>query len=205
MVGNAGQHRQGLVYYVRQERMMEEVEEEFLSLSSHQHYTSSGVRSIPHQGGSAGPNPAPTIPDHQLMEEEEDGTTRNGGRRDRLRHRPWEVGRSTVGSIIPISTVQWDAISAVVEESQPSWPVKRQYWDDQIHPKLNASLKLEFDGAQEPAGESAGLNPALPEPANQLKEKDQVEIQSLSSHQHYTSSGVAAFLIRGEVLDQILH
>ena len=52
---------------------MEEVEEEFQSLSFHQHYTSSGVRSIPLQGGSAGSNPAPTIPDHQLMEEEEDG------------------------------------------------------------------------------------------------------------------------------------
>ena len=54
---------------------MEEVEEEFQSLSSHQHYTSSGVRSIPHQGGSAGPNPALTIPDHQLMEGEEDGAS----------------------------------------------------------------------------------------------------------------------------------
>ena len=130
---------------------MEEVEEELQSLSAHQHYTSSGVRSIPLQGGSAGPNPAPTIPDHQLMEEEEDGATRNGGRRDRLRYRPWEVGRSTVGSTIPISTVQWDAISAGVEESQPGWPAKRQYWDDQIHSKLNASHRLEFDEAQEPA------------------------------------------------------
>ena len=71
-IGNAGQHRKGLVYHARKERMMEEVEEELQSLSVHQHYTSSGVRSIPLQGGSAGPNPALTIPDHQLMEEEED-------------------------------------------------------------------------------------------------------------------------------------
>ena len=54
---------------------MEEVEEEFQSLSFHQHYTSSGVRSIPLQGGSAGSISAPTIPDHQLMEEEEDGAS----------------------------------------------------------------------------------------------------------------------------------
>ena len=54
---------------------MEEIEEELQFLSVHQHYTSSSVRSIPLQGGSAGPNPAPTIPDHQLMEEEEDGAS----------------------------------------------------------------------------------------------------------------------------------
>ena len=74
-IGNARQHQKGLVYHARKERMMEEVEEELQSLSVHQHYTSSGVRSIPLQGGSAGPNPAPTIPDHQLMEEEEDGAS----------------------------------------------------------------------------------------------------------------------------------
>ena len=72
-IGNAGQHRKGLVYYARKERTMEEVEEEFQSLSLHQHYTSSGVRGIPLQEGSAGSNSASTIPDHQLMKEEEDG------------------------------------------------------------------------------------------------------------------------------------
>ena len=74
-IGDAGHHRTGLVCYARKERMMEEVEEEFQSLSFHQHYTSSGVRSIPLQGGSAGSISAPTTPDHQLMEEEEDGAS----------------------------------------------------------------------------------------------------------------------------------
>ena len=54
---------------------MEEERVELQSLSSHQHYTSSGVRSIPHQGGSARLNPVLTIPDYQLMEEEEDGAS----------------------------------------------------------------------------------------------------------------------------------
>ena len=57
---------------------VQEDEEELQSLSTHQHYTSSGVRSILHlQGGSAGLNLAPASLDYQLLEEEEDGASRH--------------------------------------------------------------------------------------------------------------------------------
>ena len=58
-----------------------------------------------------------------------------------------------------------DGAGAVVEESQPDCPVKRQYWDDQIHTKLNASHRLKLDNDKWPSENEwcdVAQEPAIP-------------------------------------------